>query len=85
MVSPLKALSIELIEYIVTRLEFCNIVSLRLTSHIIEIKTFQGCFIAFFKHKKVELTATTLKVLVQVTGQGRRGCLLRHCIITGIV
>src|SRR5437762_13540534 len=27
----------------------------------------------------------TLQDLVQVTGQGRWGCLLRHCTITGII
>src|SRR5204863_948136 len=75
MVSPLEALPIEMIENIVTRLELCDIGSLRLASGIIEIKASQGSFSALFKHKKVELTTMTLQDLVQVTGQGRWGCL----------
>ena len=74
--SPLEALPIDLIENIMTCLELCNISSLRLVSHIIEIKASQESFSALFKHKKVELTTMTLQDLVQVTGQDHWGCLL---------
>lgn len=82
----LEGLPIELTEQIVTCLQLCDIASLRLASRILENKASQGCFNAFFRHKKVELTTATLQNLVQATGQGRRrGCLMRHCTITGII
>ncbi|KAK1764284.1 hypothetical protein QBC33DRAFT_613234 [Phialemonium atrogriseum] len=84
MLSLLEALPIELVEPIVTRLEFSDIASLRLTSRTIEAKASNGCFDSFLKHKKIELTTKTLQLFVQATEQGRRGCLLRHCTITGI-
>lgn len=84
MLSLLEALPIELIEHIVTRLEFSDIASLRLTSRTIEAKASNGCFNSFLKHKKIELTTKTLQLFVQATEQGQRGWLLRHCTITGI-
>lgn len=85
MESPLEALQIELIEHIVTFLELCDIASLRLTSGAMENKASQGSLTALFKHKNVELTTKTLDEMVRVTSQGRLGCLLQHCTITGIV
>ncbi|KAI9664772.1 MAG: hypothetical protein M1821_006220 [Bathelium mastoideum] len=81
----LEALPIELIEHIVTFLELDDIASLRLTSRTIENDASQGSFTALFKHKNVELTMKTLQKMERVTSQGRLGCLLRHCTITGIL
>jgi hypothetical protein len=86
MKSPLQALQIELIEYIVTFLELRDISSLRLTCRALEDKASQGSFTAFFKHKNVELTTRTLQDMVRVTNRGHRlGCFLQYCTITGIV
>lgn len=85
MKSPLEALPVELVGLIVTFLEPCDIASLRLTSRAVENKASQGSFTTLFKHKNVELTSRTLQEMVQMTSQGRLGCLLQHCTITGIV
>ncbi len=85
MKSPLEALQIELVEYIVTFLELRDISSLRLTSGTLEDKASRGSFIAFFTHKNVELTTRTLQDMVRVTNPDRRlGCFLQHCTIKGI-
>jgi len=86
MKSHLETLPIELIEHIVIFLLLDDIASLRLTSRAMEDKASQGSFATFFKHKDVELTATTtLQDMVRLTSHGRLGCLLEHCTITGIV
>ena len=84
MASPLEALPVELIEHIVTLLDFRDIAALRLTSRTLDSKASQGSFTAFFKYKNIELTTRILQELVQVTSQSGLGCLLQHCTITGI-
>jgi hypothetical protein len=83
--SPLEALPVELIEHIVTVLEFSDIAALRLTSRAIEAKASNGRFNSFLKTKKIDLTTKTLQRFVKATGKGQRGCLLQHCTITGII
>ncbi|MCJ1386469.1 hypothetical protein MMC17_009595 [Xylographa soralifera] len=85
MKSHLETLPIVLVEHIVTYLGLSDIASLRLTSRIMENKASQWSFTACFKHKDVELTTRTLQDMVRLTSQGRLGCLLQHCTLTGIV
>lgn len=82
--SALEALPIELIEHIVTNLDFCDISSLRLTSRTIEDKASQFSFTTLFGRKDIGLTTTALQNFVGATGQGRLGCLLQDCTLTGI-
>ena len=81
----LEALPIELIEHIVTFLEPRDIASLRLTSRTIENNASHGSFTSLFKHKSVELRKRALQKMVRVTSQGRLGCLLQHCTVTGVL
>jgi hypothetical protein len=85
MMSHLEALQVELVEHIVTFLEFSDIASLRLTGRAMESKASYGSFTAHFRHKDVELTTRTLQEMVRLTSQGRLGSRLQHCTITGIV
>ncbi|KAI1100582.1 hypothetical protein F4804DRAFT_318595 [Jackrogersella minutella] len=44
----------------------------------------QGHFTTLFHHNDVMLHASTLENMVHMTSQGRLGCQLRYCTITGI-
>lgn len=83
--SLLEALPAELVEQIVTWLEFSDIAALRLTSGAVKAKASNGRFNTFLKTKNIDLTTMTLQSFVNVTGKGQRGCLLQHCTIRGII
>lgn len=83
--SPLETLHVELIEQIVTLLEYSDIAALRLTSRVIEAKASNWHFNSFFKIKEIDLTTKNLQRFVQVTEKWQRGCLLQHCTIRGII
>lgn len=85
MASPLEALAVELIEEVVTRLEFSDIAALRLTSRAISAKASTGRFSSFFNAKIIDLTTESLLRFVEATKEGRPGCLLQHCIIRDII
>lgn len=85
MASPLETLIIELIEEIVTRLEFSDIAALRLTSRSISAKASTGRFRSFFKAKTIDLTTESLLRFVEATKKGQPGCLLQHCTIRSII
>ncbi|KAI0533029.1 hypothetical protein GGR58DRAFT_522184 [Xylaria digitata] len=84
MTVSLESIPIELTEHIVTFLNLRDIASLRLTNRSIESKASQGHFTKFFTRKQVKLDTETLQNMLHVTRRGRLGCLLRHCIISGI-
>ncbi|KAK7740992.1 hypothetical protein SLS53_005055 [Cytospora paraplurivora] len=81
--AALEVFPTELIELIMTSLELSDITSLRLTCRRIEDETSQQ-FGNAFRYKDVKLTTTALQKFVRITGQGRFGCLLRNCTLTGI-
>lgn len=83
--SLLEALQVEIVESIVSFLELRDIASLRLTCRTIEDKASNQSFASFFRDKDVKLTSPALQDFVLATGQGRLGCLLRHCTLTGVV
>ncbi|KAI1639380.1 hypothetical protein F4809DRAFT_638639 [Biscogniauxia mediterranea] len=85
MKASLETLPIELVECIVTLLDLRDIASLRLTSCSIESKASQGHFAALFHRREFALNRSTLQKMVQMTSQGRPGCLLQHCTISGVV
>ncbi|KAI0410730.1 hypothetical protein F5X98DRAFT_368628 [Xylaria grammica] len=84
MTTCMDTLPIELIEYIVTFLDVRDIASFRLTSRNLESKASQGHFKGFFTEKEIIVTAERLQNMVHVMATGRLGCLLQHCIISGV-
>jgi hypothetical protein len=84
MAPRLEDLPVEMVEQIVTSLGYHDIAALRLTSRIIESKTSQGSFTAYFKHKNIELTMESLQTFERMTREDRMGRFLRHCTINGI-
>lgn len=83
--SPFENLHTELVELVVSFLELRDIASLRLTCRNIEGKASQQSFSTFFKDKNVILTSGSLQEFARITDEGRFGCLLQHCTLTGIV
>ncbi|XDG01015.1 hypothetical protein ABKA04_000630 [Annulohypoxylon sp. FPYF3050] len=85
MAPSLETLPVELISHIVTLIDLRDIVSLRLTSRTVESKVSQQHFANYFHHKHVKMASGPLENMVHITSQGRLGCLLQHCTITGVV
>ncbi|KAI0540366.1 hypothetical protein GGR58DRAFT_461087 [Xylaria digitata] len=85
MTPSLEALPIELVEMIVTLLDFQDIGCLRLTSRTVEDKASQMYFTTFFRHKQVILHARRLDDLVRMTASSRLVCCLQHLTIIGPV
>lgn len=84
MKSHLPALPTELIQYVASYLEPCDLGALRLTSRAVDSAVSQSRqFCSLFTRKNIQLSAERLQKFVQVTSQGRMGCLLQHCTIAG--
>ncbi|KAI6088026.1 hypothetical protein F4821DRAFT_98992 [Hypoxylon rubiginosum] len=79
-----ETLPVELVSDIVALIDLRDIVSLRLTSRLLESKVSQQYFAKYFDHKHVELAPGPLENMVHITSQGHLGCLLQHCTITGV-
>ncbi|KAI1441251.1 hypothetical protein F5Y02DRAFT_400283 [Annulohypoxylon stygium] len=84
MKSSLETLPVELIGHIVTLIDLRDIVSLRLASRTVESKVSQQHLAKYFNYKHVEMAPAPLENLAYITSQGRLGCLLEHCTITGV-
>ncbi|MCJ1312357.1 hypothetical protein MMC25_006031 [Agyrium rufum] len=82
--SHFEALPMELVEHIVTYLDFGDIASLRLTCSNLARSASQRKFRSFLKHKNIRLTIPNLQAFVYVTSHHRLGCLLEQCTLTGI-
>lgn len=82
--SQLEDLHVELVDHILRFLVTGDIASLRLTSCTMVKKATQPIFTSLFKRKEVLLSTESLEKMVGVTADGRLGCLLQHCTITGI-
>ncbi|KAI1800356.1 hypothetical protein F4811DRAFT_539452 [Daldinia bambusicola] len=80
----LETLPIELLGCIVTLIDLRDIVSLRLTSRLVESKLSQQHLAKYFDHKHVKLAPKPLENMVYITSQGHLGCLLQHCTIIGV-
>lgn len=84
MTSPFSLLAVELVEEIVTHLDFHDIASFRLTCRDLERKASYGSFTQHFKTTNIDLTWDALQTFVDLTRHGRLGTHLQCCTISGI-
>ena len=80
----LSLLASELIEEIVSYLDFYDIASLRLTCRQLEQKASYGSFTLYFKRKNLNLTWDTLNTFADLTSRSTLAAHLQHCTISGV-
>lgn len=74
----------EVIETVVSLLDFGDICRLRLTWRSLAAKSSHLCFKAFFRSKRVLFSEASLGALRDVTQPGRLGCLLEDLVLVGL-
>lgn len=85
MAPSLATLTKELVESVATWLSLEDLGHLRLTCRAMEQMASDGCFLSFFRHRRVELTTEGLAQLVAATKQVPQIRFLQECTLVGTI
>ncbi|PWY86558.1 hypothetical protein BO94DRAFT_86889 [Aspergillus sclerotioniger CBS 115572] len=81
----LESFPVELIEAIVSLLDFQDICTLRLTGRTLAFKSSNAIFRTYFSSKKLQITEASLKQFVRVTQPGQLGLWLQRLTVYDIL